>query len=207
MSVAWVAVGVSAVVGVASAASSANAQKSAAKKAANAQGAASDAQIALTREQMDRAMALAAPYQARGNQADARSDALWSNPAPNTRLASTLSRPGGAYGPSLSPVQSIYGGTGSPLLTTALPGGPSNIPQVGMPPLPAAAPPAAPPAPPSWLEGFSYVPSVQLPVYAPPAAPGATPNGGGVGVGAGGVRPSDLQVDIYGRPIRPPHVN
>jgi len=91
---------VAGVVGAVGAVASANAQRSAAKKAANAQRETSDAQIALQREQMARAEQVAKPYREAGAASDQRLRDLW-NYDPSDPYAQGYSgryNPGGAYG-------------------------------------------------------------------------------------------------------------
>lgn len=88
------------VAAVGAAAISSNAQKSAAKSAANAQSQASAEQIALQREQLARAQAMAQPYVDAGKAADTSLDARWRSgnaPQAQTPYGDWSARPASAY--------------------------------------------------------------------------------------------------------------
>lgn len=148
----FVAAAVVAGAGVVSSVASANAQKSAAKKAANAQKQASDAQIALQREQLAYAKEVAQPYMAAGNRADAALDARWGGGGPSTSVD-----PYGAWGAALNarPGSAYDGQSGAPRATTAR-GAPQIARTVSWTP-PAAQPQSQPqPQAPAQSGGWDW---------------------------------------------------
>lgn len=177
---------------------SSNAQKSAAKKAAGAQKDASDAQIALQREQMQYAQGAAQPYREAGTGADAMLDARWRGP--------NAAAPNDAYGPfgavqSLAPSGAYDRGAPTPAWTQVAG---VATPQVARP---ASFTPPTPPPPPAAFDWRTIAdPGYQRragPPPPPPLQPAVAPVPAGTDPGSayGRYGVGGMRRDWYG-PVR-----